>query len=129
MKIEHVAFQVGDPVALAQWYVTHLGMTIKRAQAVVPFVHFLAADGDAVMLEFYANPKIPVPDYHAVDPLTVHIALLASDVAAERARLIAAGAAAAGDVQTNDAGDTFAMVRDPWGIPLQLMRRRDRMIG
>ena len=128
MKIEHVAFQVGDPVALAKWYVDHLGMTIKRSQAIVPFVHFLAADGDAVMLEFYANPKIPVPDYHAVDPLTVHIAFTAGDVMTERARLIAAGATPAGDLQTNDAGDSFAMIRDPWGIPLQLMRRRDRMI-
>ena len=42
--------------------------------------------------------------------------------------LIAAGATPAGDLQTNDSGDTFAMVRDPWGIPLQLMRRRDPMI-
>ena len=128
MKIEHVAFQVGDPVALAKWYVEHLGMTIKRSQAIVPFVHFLAADGDAVMLEFYANPKIPVPDYQAVDPLTVHIAFTVGDVMTERARLIAAGATPAGDLQTNDAGDSFAMIRDPWGIPLQLMRRRDRMI-
>jgi catechol 2,3-dioxygenase-like lactoylglutathione lyase family enzyme len=128
VKIEHVAFQVGDPVALAKWYVEHLGMTIKRSQAIVPFVHFLAADGDAVMLEFYANPKIPVPDYQAVDPLTVHIAFTVGDVMTERARLIAAGATPAGDLQTNDAGDSFAMIRDPWGIPLQLMRRRDRMI-
>ena len=61
MKIEHVALQVADPVALSKWYVEHLGLTVKRAQTQAPFGHFLADDGDAVMLEFYGFAHIPVP--------------------------------------------------------------------
>ena len=34
-----------------------------------------------------------------------------------------------GDVEANDVGDEVAMLRDPWGIPVQLVRRRERMIG
>ena len=128
MKIEHVAFQIEDPVAAARWYVAHLGLTVKRAQAGPPFGQFLADDGGTVMLEFYCNPKIRVPDYRAMDPLTVHIALVAADVRAERARLLAAGASAEGDVQETDAGDVMAMLRDPWGVPLQLAQRRQPML-
>ena len=72
VKIEHAAYQVGDPVALARWYVDHLGMTVKRAQTTSPFGHFLADDGDAVMLEFYANPRVQIPDYRAMDPTLFH---------------------------------------------------------
>jgi catechol 2,3-dioxygenase-like lactoylglutathione lyase family enzyme len=94
VKIEHTAYQVADPVALTKWYVAHLGMRVKRAQDAPPFGVFLADDGDTVMLEFYANPKVSVPNYASMDPLLLHLAFRANDVAAERARLIAAGATA-----------------------------------
>ena len=129
MKIEHVALQVNDPVALSRWYVEHLGLTVKRAQAESPFGHFLGDDGDAVMLEFYGYPNLPVPDYRRMEPLLLHLAFHVDDVAATRSRLIGAGAAPVGDVQVNDVGDEVAMLRDPWGIPVQLVRRRVPMIG
>ena len=97
MKIEHTAFQVEDPVAAADWYVAHLGLRVKRAQAASPFGHFLADDGDTVMLEFYNNPKAGVPDYRAIDPLVLHIAFWTDDVPGTRARLLQAGATAEGD--------------------------------
>jgi glyoxylase I family protein len=129
MKIEHTAYQVADPVALADWYVEHLGLTIKRAQDTAPFGVFLADDGDAVMLEFYCNPRIPVPDYRTMDPLTLHIAFsVGGDMRHERDRLVAAGAVLVADVQANDVGDTVAMLRDPWGLALQLVKRRQPMI-
>jgi glyoxylase I family protein len=28
MKIEHIAFNVADPVAVAAWYAEHLGLTV-----------------------------------------------------------------------------------------------------
>ena len=128
MKIEHVAYQVPDPVALADWYVEHLGMTIKRFQTASPFARFLADDGDAVMIEVYCNPAIPMPDYRAIDPLLRHLAFWADDVAATRARLIAAGATSEGEVVISEAGDHLAMLRDPWGLAIQLVRRQDAMI-
>lgn len=129
MKIEHTAYQVDDPVALSRWYVDHLGLTIKRAQSVAPFGYFLADDGGTVMLEFYRQAHLPVPDYRSMDPLLLHLAFLARDVKAERARLIAAGATPEGDVIRNDAGDEVAMLRDPWGLAVQLIKRADPMIG
>lgn len=128
MKIEHVALQVADPVALAGWYRDHLGLTIKRAQAESPFGQFLADDGDAVMLEFYNNPKAAVPDYRAIDPLALHLAFWTDDVHATRERLLTAGATAEGDVAETPAGDQLTMLRDPWGIPIQFVKRAARMI-
>jgi glyoxylase I family protein len=63
-----------------------------------------------------------------MDPLLLHLAFRANDVAAERARLIAAGATPVGDVMTNETGDTVAMLRDPWGLAVQLVKRIDPMI-
>jgi len=128
VKIEHTAYQVTDPVSLAAWYVAHLGLRIKRSQAESPFGYFLADDGDSVMLEFYRQDALPVPDYRAMDPLLLHLAFLADDVAVTRARLIAAGATPEGEAFLNPAGDEVAMLRDPWGLAIQLIRRADPMI-
>ena len=128
MKIEHVAFQVEDPVEVALWYIENLGMTLKRAYAQRPWGQFLSDDGDAVMLEFYNNPKASVPDYRKIDPLALHVAFRVEDIAAERAKLLAAGATAEGDITRADNGDKLAMHRDPWGLAVQLVTRVEDMI-
>jgi glyoxylase I family protein len=129
VKIEHTAFQVADPESLAAWYVAHLGLRIKRQQSESPFGCFLADDGNHVMLEFYRQDAMPVPDYGAMDPLLLHLAFLADDIPATRARLMAAGATPEGEVFRNSAGDEVAMLRDPWGLAIQLIRRAEPMIG
>jgi len=128
VKIEHVAYQVADPVAFARWYQDHLGMTIKRVQPDPPYGHFLADDGDAVMLEVYNNPAVDVPNYAQIDPFVLHVAFSVPDVAVARVQLLAAGATAVGDVQQNPAGDRLAMLRDPWGLPVQLVQRAAPML-
>jgi catechol 2,3-dioxygenase-like lactoylglutathione lyase family enzyme len=128
VKLEHTAYQVDDPVALARWYVSHLGLIVKRSQAVSPFGYFLADDSGTVMLEFYKQTHLPVPDYRSMDPLLLHLAFLADDIPATRARLLAAGATPEGDVIRNAAGDEVAMLRDPWGLALQLIKRAEPMI-
>jgi catechol 2,3-dioxygenase-like lactoylglutathione lyase family enzyme len=128
LKIEHVAFQVEDPVAVAKWYVAHLGLTLKRAYPERPFGQFLADDGDAVMLEFYNNPKASVPDYTQIDPLVLHVAFYTDDIASARARLLSAGATTEGDIVATNSGDHLAMLRDPWGLAVQLVHRAEPMI-
>ena len=123
MKIEHVAIQVPDPPALAAWYVGHLGFAIKRRMSEPPQTHFLADSTGQVMIEIYRNPAAPVPDYRSQNPLVYHLALESADVDADRQRLIAAGATAVSDVDLLENGDVLAMMRDPWGIPVQLAKR------
>ena len=122
MKLEHVALQVADPVAMALWYADHLGMRVVRSGDAPGHARFLADDKDATVLETYAG-ALPGPDYGAMDPALIHVAFATDDVGATRARLIAAGAVAVGEVVVTPGGDEFAMLRDPWGLALQLARR------
>ena len=127
MKIEHVAFNVEEPVLMARWYVEHLGLTVKRRTTDAPYAHFLADDGDTVMIEIYGNRDAPLPDYRNRNPAELHLAFSSKDVAADCIRLRTAGATVVADVhQLGD--DTFAMLRDPWGLPIQLVKRGTSMI-
>ena len=123
MLLEHIAFNVPEPAAAATWYVTHLEMRVVRSQTVSPFGHFLVDSAGRSVVEFYNNPGDPVPDLRAVHPLRHHIALLTDDIAADWARLIAAGAQAVDEIVTTPAGDRLVFMRDPWGLPLQLVQR------
>jgi glyoxylase I family protein len=127
MKIEHVAFMMSDPVAAAKWYVENLGFTVIRGMDQPPFAHFMLAPGGGVMLEIYNNPKVEVPNYPCVDPLLLHFAFDVEDVPGTRARLMAAGATPEGEV-TMAGGDELAMLRDPWGVAVQLVKRAKPMI-
>jgi glyoxylase I family protein len=122
LKVEHFACNVSDPAGMAAWYVEHLGMRIIRRNAAPPHIHFLADASDRVAMEIYSNSADPVPDYHAMHPLRFHVAFAAADPDAARADLVAAGARFV-DEQTLPDGSRLLMLRDPWGLPLQLCRR------
>ena len=128
MRIEHVAMIVKDPVAVAKWYAEHLGMRIVRAGGAPTHTHFLADEGDYVMVELYCNPSVPVPDYRSMDPLVLHLAFATDDVNRQHQKLLAAGATPAGDISITPAGDELAMLRDPWGFAIQLAKRQQPMI-
>lgn len=128
MKIEHLALNVADPLNMARWYVEHLGFTVKRRTVEAPYAHFLADDSGQVMLEIYGNPDAPALDFPGIQPPALHLALLSSDLVADVLRLTRAGATIVADVHSMPNGDTFAMLRDPWGLPLQLVKRQTPMI-
>ena len=123
MVIEHIALTVHDPVAFAEWYVEHLGMEIVRRLGPPTHTHFLRDSAGKSMLEVYNNPAVAPPDYAAMDPLTLHVAFVCEDVPGTRARLLAAGATPAAEIVVTEAGDELAMLRDPWGLAIQLANR------
>jgi glyoxylase I family protein len=122
MKFEHFALNVSDPPAHARWYVQHLGFAIARSRDDAPFTHFLADETGRVAFELYCNPKAAVPDYAAMHPLCFHVAVVAADAKAERTRLEKAGATLFLEEPQPD-GSLLIMLRDPWGVPLQLCQR------
>jgi glyoxylase I family protein len=128
MNIEHVGLNHPDPAAAAEWYVKNLSMTIARRGGPPAHGRFLADARGEMMVELYHNAKAPVPDYHALNPLVLHLAFHVDDVPATRQQLLQAGATAEGEAFTNDAGDQLAMLRDPWGFPVQLVTRAEPMI-
>jgi catechol 2,3-dioxygenase-like lactoylglutathione lyase family enzyme len=128
MRIEHFGYMVEDPVQVARWYVAHLGFQIRRQQSQSPWAHFLADATGRVMLEIYNNPRAVVPDYAAMDPLVLHLAFSVHDVPQTRGELLAGGASAEGEITVTSCGDQLAMLRDPWGMAIQLVKRAEPMV-
>ena len=122
MKFEHFALNVPDVHAHVRWYVQHLGFSIAHKRDDAPFMHFLADDTGRTIVELYSSPKAPYPDYARAHPLLFHLAVVAVDAKAERARLEQAGATLFLEDSLPD-GSLLIMMRDPWGVPLQLCQR------
>ncbi len=123
MKLEHVALNVPDALSLARWYVEHLGLTVRRRMMEEPWAHFLADDSGTVMLELYTNTSVAVPDYGQLEAANLHLAFESDDLMADLLRLRLAGATTPPETEFMPNGDEVAMFRDPWGVPLQLVKR------
>jgi uncharacterized glyoxalase superfamily protein PhnB len=128
VKIEHFALQVPEPVAMAEWYVKHLGFSITRSGGEASHARFIKDASGSVMVEIYRNPAASIPDYNSADPLLMHLAYISASPAADRDRLVQAGAAVVDDLMTTSAGDEIVMLRDPWGVPIQLVKRSKPML-
>jgi len=122
LNLEHVACNVADPEAVAAWYVEHLGMRIVRHSPQPSQVHFLADAAGRAVIEIYRNAGDAIPDYAAMNPIRFHIAFAAADPDAAREALVAAGATFVEERGAPD-GSRLLMLRDPWGLPLQLCTR------
>ncbi len=117
MRLEHVAIDVADPAAFKDWWIKNLGM---RLSPVNP--GFITDDSGTFVLEVYRTDKTPkAPDFNAIDPMTFHIAFLSDNVDADVARLEKAGAKKVELV--HKPGFDMAMLRDPQGIGIQLVKR------
>lgn len=127
MKIEHFAFNVADPVAVAAWYVANLGMIVVRKQEGGAHTHFLADNSGQVMVEIYCNPVNEVPDYATMNPLLLHLAFVCENPDQTRADLEKVGATFAEEVKMDD-GSHLVMMRDPWGFSLQFCKRGQPML-
>jgi glyoxylase I family protein len=128
IRLEHVAINVEDPAAMAKWYCENLDMKIIRKGEPPVNMRFISDAGGNMMLEIYNNPPDAVPDYPSMDPLSLHIAFMVDDVKAICDKLVAAGATVAGDVNITEGGDEIAMLRDPWGVPIQFVKRAEPML-
>ncbi|MFV0392667.1 MAG: VOC family protein [Paludibacteraceae bacterium] len=126
MKLEHFALNVEQPVELAQWYVHHLGLKIISAQSVPPFGHFLADDSGRIMIEIYKQDA-EIPNFPGMNPLTLHLAFVSEDPTSDMQRLVAAGAELVSDDKF-DNGNHLVMLRDPWGISVQLCKRGNPLL-
>ncbi|PZX49413.1 VOC family protein [Algoriphagus chordae] len=127
MKFEHFALNVSDAPAAAIWYEKHLGLKVVKKMTESPFMTFLADDSGTVMIEIYSNPKGETLDFAALHPLAVHLALVSEDPNADRDRLVEAGSTLISDDILPD-GSHLVMVKDPWGLAVQLCKRAVPMI-
>ena len=128
VRLEHVAINVEDPVSMAKWYGQNLGMKLVRKGPPPVNMHFISDAGGNMMLEIYHNPPDAVPDYTSMDPLLLHISFMVDNVKDIRKKLIAAGATPVGEITITSSGDELAMLRDPWGVAIQFVKRTKPML-
>jgi catechol 2,3-dioxygenase-like lactoylglutathione lyase family enzyme len=127
MKFEHFAINVSHPVEMSAWYEKHLGLKAVKKMAEAPYMTFLADESGDIMLEIYNNPKGDILPFEEMHPLMVHLAFVSEDPAKDKARLLEAGASEVSDDLLPD-GSHLVMLRDPWGISIQLCKRSNPML-
>jgi glyoxylase I family protein len=129
IRLEHVAINVDDPAAMARWYSENLRMKIIRKGPPPINARFVCDEQENMMLELYTNPPDAVPDYRSMNPLVFHIAFMVDDVGEVCRKLVAAGATIVNNVSTTPDGDEIAILRDPWGVPIQFLKRAEPMVS
>ena len=127
LAFEHLALNVADPVAVSDWYVEHFGMEVVRRGEPPVSMHFLADVSRRALIELYNNPVARTDLYRDLHPVQLHVAFTSADPAADADRLVAAGAMLV-EHQRHADGTHLVMLRDPWGLPIQLARRAVPML-
>ncbi|HET8735093.1 MAG TPA: VOC family protein [Pricia sp.] len=122
MVFEHFALNVKDVDGVTGWYISHLGLRVVSAQKEPPFMTFLADSSGRVILELYHRPDEAITDFRKQHFLTFHLAFVSENSEADMDRLMTEGATFVEEVKKDD-GSHLIMLRDPWGMPLQLCRR------
>jgi hypothetical protein len=95
---------------------------VARQREDTPYTHFLADETGRIVVELYSNTTQAILDFPALHQLLFHFAVVSKDARADRARLEKAGATLALEELLPD-GSLLIMMRDPWGVALQLCQR------
>ncbi|HEA20280.1 MAG TPA: VOC family protein [Pricia antarctica] len=122
MIFEHFALNVPNVDALVTWYTKFVGLHVVKAQSEPPFMTFLADASNRVILELYHRPEEAITDFAKQHFLTFHLAFVSENAEVDKDRLMAEGAMFVEEVRKED-GSHLIMLRDPWGMPLQLCQR------
>ncbi|MCX6143181.1 MAG: VOC family protein [Ignavibacteriales bacterium] len=125
---EHLAFNVKDPPAIAQWYVDHLGMKIFRSGPPPSNTRFVGDSSGNLMFELVSNPAVPWLDYASFSHMSMHLAFMVDNVKTMRDSLLVAGAEIVEDITSTPSGDQVLMMRDPFGLAIQFVMRVNPML-
>ena len=122
MVFEHFAVNVVDVKSAVKWYVENLGLTVVSEQKEAPFMNFLGDATGRVIIEFYHRSDAVITDFNKEHPLTFHVAFVSENAQSDRERLEKQGAVYVEEIKKED-GTHIVMLRDPFGMPLQLCQR------
>lgn len=127
MVFEHFAINVQDPRAIKDWYCSHLGLQVVFEKEKPHHMMFLADSSGRVVCELYHRPEHEMTDFKNQHPLTFHFAFVSENAATDKDRLLHAGATFVEEVNAED-GSHLVMLRDPWGLSLQLCQRTKKLV-
>lgn len=122
MIFEHFALNVTEPRKMVEWYCRHLKMTVVFKQEVSPFMTFLADESGRVVMELYRNDISPIIDFNRMHHLEHHVAFKSKNAKKDSDYLITNGASLVEEIKPSTKTHLI-MLRDPWGVPLQICQR------
>ena len=127
VRLEHIEFNVPDTHAKAKWYVDNLGMKVVRDAGAPTFNMFISDPGKNMMVELNQNKDFPMIDFKTISHQAIHLAFMVKDIDVVKKDLMKAGATFVVE-ETTPAGDKVLMLRDPWGQPIQFIKRANPML-
>lgn len=118
IRFEHVAIDVENPKAVAEWYVKNMGLTIiSESQKMI----FVGDPDHHCMFELYKKPGVK-NRYSSLSHAASHVAFSTDDAVVLSKKLVNGGAKVLKQF-TNPVGDTVINMKDPWGNNLQIIHR------
>ena len=128
MRFEHLAINVDDPVSVAKWFVDNLGMKLIKQGGAPSFGTFIGDADNNFTFELYHNKDVPVIDFKSINYNSIHFAFQAKDIVAAKENLLKNGATVAEALKETPNGDKVVMLRNPWGLPIQIVQRKNMML-
>ncbi|TKD66495.1 VOC family protein [Flavobacterium sp. ASW18X] len=122
MTFEHFALNVAHLQDMVDWYQEHIGLKVVKQLNRPPFMTFLADSADRIVLELYHRPEHKMTDFKKEHHITFHIAFISVNAQQDKERLQKVGCSFIEEAKKDD-GTHLVMLRDPWGLPLQLCQR------
>ena len=118
IRFEHIAIDVENPKAVADWYVKYMGLTIISESKKMIFV----GDPDHhCMFELYKKPGVK-GRFSSLSHDSSHVAFATDDAAGLSKSMVEGGAKILKQF-TNPVGDIVINMTDPWGNNLQIIQR------
>ena len=128
MRIEHLGISISAPIDMGNWYSRHLGFeVIRRGGNNQDGVSFIVDESGKTILELFKLPDVPALDVKNFNPIQLHIAIDCENPYELAMKLVQAGASFVGEAPRNEYEGEKYLVRDPWGIVLQLVNRKRKL--
>jgi glyoxylase I family protein len=125
MKIEHIGLCIENPISAAEWWVANLGFRFLRKLGTDAGGAAFIADHQGTVLEFAKLEEVPSLDLGKLEFIQLHFALECQDTMEEARRLEKVGAILVGESPRNAYKNEKLIIKDPWGICIQLIHRED----
>ncbi len=130
MKLEHIGIAVSAPMDIARWYREQLGCKIIRKSGDNgEGGAFVLDESGNTILEFFRLKSTEPLAVKSSSPLQLHVAFESEDPWKTAERLVENGAKILSRKPEDDADPVMVLLSDPWGLSLQLIRRREKLVA
>ena len=127
MMIEHIGLLSSTPIQMGHWYGKHLGFRIITEAGTDADGVIFVEDDSGTVIEIGHLPGIFPMEFKSHHPLSFHLAIECSCPEDEAKRLVEAGAELVGESLRNAYKGEKILVRDPWGLAIQLINRKTKL--